>query len=75
MKEIKLDLSNRKMNINEQLIEQGYRLSEKYEKMALSEIKLLKAYSKLGIMNEKYSKQRIANLMDFIIMNAKEVQE
>ena len=75
MKEIKLDLSNGKLNISEQLIEQGYRLSDKHEKMALSEIQLLKTYSKLGIMNEKYSKQRIANVMDFIIMNAKEVQE
>ena len=75
MKEIKLDLSKGKMNINEQLIEQGYRLSKEHEKMVLSEIQLLKAYSKLELMNEEHSKQRITNLMDFIILNAVEVQE
>ena len=75
MKELKLDLSNGKLNINEQLIEQGYRLSDKHEKIALNEIKLLKLYDELNIITKEHSKRRIDDLMDFIILNVVEVQE
>ena len=75
MKELKLDLSNGKLNISEQLIEQGYRLSDKHEKIALNEIKLLKLYDELNVITKEHSKQRIDDLMDFIILNAEEVQE
>ena len=74
-KELKLDLSNGKLNINEQLIEQGYRLSDKHEKIALNEIKLLKLYDELNVITKEHSKQRIDDLMDFIILNVVEVQE
>ena len=75
MKEIKLDLSNGKLNINEQLIEQGYRLSDKHEKIALNEIKLLKLYDELNVITKEHSKRRIYDLMDFIILNAVKVQK
>ena len=72
-KEIKLDLSNGKLNINEQLIEQGYRLSDKHEEIALDEIKLLKLYDELNVITKEHSKQKINDIMDFIILNAVEV--
>lgn len=72
-KEIKLDLSNEKMNINEQLIQQGYKLSEKHEKIALNEIEKLKNFQEQKLISEEEISQGINNLMDFIILNAKEI--
>lgn len=75
MKEIKLDLSKGKMNINEQLIEQGYRLSDKHEKMVLNEIKLLKSCHEQKLISEEKVDRAITNLLDFIILSAEEVQK
>ena len=41
----------------------------------MKEIKLLKLYDELNVITKERSKRRIDYLMDFIIMNAKEVQE
>lgn len=71
--EIKLDLSNGKLNINEQLIEQGYRLSDKHEKMALNEIKLLKLCHEQKLIPEEKVDRGISNLMDFIVLIAEEI--
>lgn len=73
-KELKLDLSKGKININEQLIEQGYRLSDKHEKIALNEIKLLKLCHEQKLISEEEELDKgISNLMDFIILNAEEI--